>query len=397
MSTILFITLLCIAVVVCWKTRSIFHPSFITSCIWLIVICAYNTLNHGLYPISNKFYYALALWTIPFCMSSYFFSRVKLKIPPALAYRTINPNYVSLTSVCLYIIILICAIGVQYTLGGASTVNILAGMRELNLSEDLPLHYKVITYLEVPIYVIFWAILFFGSKLHKRYVVYLGLLLVVFTFLNATKGKLLELFLAFVFYGIYTKRLKLKWLLLMAGCLIPMIGALSLLRDGVDSMDFIELLIIYILSPITALDIALQFGPFEPSLDGSHTFRLFYTLQELLVGSQPPNNGNAITGWVNVPLPTNVYTIMYNYYLDWGYKGIAIMGTLLGAFWGTLFNLVKKGVRVCVIAFALLYYNLVFQFFGDWLLFLLSQTLQILFFSTFIFLRFKSTKYAQEH
>ena len=50
--------------------------------------------------------------------------------------------------------------------------------------------------------------------------------------------------------------------------------------------------------------------------------------------------------WTYTPLPVNVYTIMFSYYVDWGYWGIIIFSILLGAFWGGIWKGIKKGYKV---------------------------------------------------
>lgn len=50
------------------------------------------------------------------------------------------------------------------------------------------------------------------------------------------------------------------------------------------------------------------------------------------------------TGWVNVPVLTNVYTVMFPYYVDFGYWGIFIFSLILGSGWGVLYNEMKRGI-----------------------------------------------------
>lgn len=59
-------------------------------------------------------------------------------------------------------------------------------------------------------------------------------------------------------------------------------------------------------------------------------------------GNPDPFN---LHNWTYTPLPVNVYTIMFSYYVDWGYWGIIIFSILLGAFWGGIWKGVKKDIK----------------------------------------------------
>lgn len=45
-----------------------------------------------------------------------------------------------------------------------------------------------------------------------------------------------------------------------------------------------------------------------------------------------------------MPVPTNVYTVMFPYYVDFGYYGLVIFSLILGFGWGMLYNGVKRKI-----------------------------------------------------
>lgn len=396
-----FFFLVCL-IIVCYSYKefhSIFHPAFITSIVWLIILFCYNVLDHGLYSISNNVYWALLLWIFTFCGSSLLLSKAKISLPPFLYYKRPNSIYLSSSLFLFYVAVLSLLIYMQYKIGLSETAeNGLEGMR-LALTEEsasLPASYLLLARVEVFIYVLFWGNLFFINykvRSNRIKTIVLGLLILIFTFQLATKGKIIELFFAYLFLSIYTKRLNIKYFISGIFVVFFILYIVSLMREGKDELDLIELLTIYILSPITALNEGLNYKLFEPTLDGSFTFRFFYNIYDAICGGirHEALSGNAVTGWIFVPLPTNVYTIVYQYYLDFGYYGIGFMGILMGTFWGVIYNLSHKGVHACALIYALLYYTLVFQFFGDWFFVMFSLTLQTICWSLFIFLRFRFT------
>ena len=88
--------------------KCLIHPITLTSSLWLFLLIGYNVIDHGLYPLSDKFYYALMAWIIPFqiaCLSmSNKYVRVRRLHLAHSATPLITNRYVILfISICLII------------------------------------------------------------------------------------------------------------------------------------------------------------------------------------------------------------------------------------------------------------------------------------------------------
>lgn len=390
MSIIIIIFLSIISTVIYRKFHTIFHPGFITSTIWLVLVCSYNVFNHGLYDVSNRLYISIYLWVSTFCLSSYIFSIAKL---PTLNYcynNKITWIWTTNKMFLCYIGLLLLLIIVQYNIGTEiNTGNAIAGMRDALTDETttMPLSQRILSRFEVIIHVIFFGVILTENKKKIKKWLILGILLFIYTCLLGTKGKILELFITLVYILSHKKKIKWSHIIIIACLVLLLLASMSLVRDDVEEIAFLELIVIYTLSPLTAFDQVLNFGNFIPTYNGVYTFKRIYDV--LLPGTLASNYGNAVTGWIMVPLPTNVYTIMYNYYLDFGMWGIGFMGCLMGTMWGIIYNYVRKHILSFVLMYSLMCYTLIFQFFGDWFFNMLSLSIQVIMYSIIIFLRFR--------
>lgn len=374
------------------RKLSFLHPAFLTSIIWLVLVSLYETIKHGLYPLIDNTYLAICIWVSVFCFFSYNVSYLKISIPSILKYRTINPFWTRKSMMILYIVCMVILVYSQYKIGASFDAgNSIAGMRSAlqNYDENLPLYFRLLNRVEVLIYVVFWGIISSKSKNNNKLLTFLlGLLIIVFTLLLATKGKIIEFFLTYFLLQYKFKKINVKYIILGFGILIFLLAVVILNRDDSD-FGIIDLGIIYLFSPLTALSEALSYQNFIPSYDLRYSLGTLSTIIAYFDPSYLKSAGNAIDGWINVPFPTNVYTIIYNFYRDFGWFGIIIMGTILGIFWGIIYNFVRHNIKSFTLCYAILYYMLIFQFFGDWLFSLFSLNMQIIFYSIFIFLRFK--------
>lgn len=69
MSFVVIIILLLLACATYGIFKTISHPAFITSFLWFCILLIYQTVDHGLYALSDKLYGVLLLWNIGFCFS----------------------------------------------------------------------------------------------------------------------------------------------------------------------------------------------------------------------------------------------------------------------------------------------------------------------------------------
>ncbi|HCD6062526.1 TPA: oligosaccharide repeat unit polymerase, partial [Enterobacter asburiae] len=68
--------------------------------------------------------------------------------------------------------------------------------------------------------------------------------------------------------------------------------------------------------------------------------------------------------WVNVPFPTNIYTYLRPYFLDFGYFSI-IFPTVFGFFSGRVYTWKYKNLRAYYVIYPIVLYAILMQLFDD--------------------------------
>ena len=166
-------------------TKSILHPASITSCLWLVLVSVYSFIDHGLYSLSDKFYIALLLWTVPLCLISLFAYKYKYSLPKAIS-RPYPNNSIRI----IYPIMIVCVVFATYGLYlkglHYNSSNFFAGIRALSVAtlngeEDTfqaPLYIKISTILAQ------YSLIVLLSIWHKKknYMPYIFFVVVVFAF-----------------------------------------------------------------------------------------------------------------------------------------------------------------------------------------------------------------------
>lgn len=363
-------------------SRSIFHPSFIVSGLWLILLLLYAVCNHPLWALSDKFFKAILLWVIPFSILSLSIGQIKFRLNNSLgenAYVNIGLYKRLYPLVIAYSVIFILSI--IYYAGGVSFLSI----RQFMVNEHFPMILKLLFYLNT--FVIIYAIygLLHIEYFSKKKVVLLFVLLILMSIIKSNKTSFLSLFVA-ILYVLYQKgKLKLSYILWLVIALVGLLVLVTINRSDYDfaaSNALSNFMYIYLLSPLTAFDIFLNGEVvLNQGTYGSGTFTFVYKIINALGGDlELAERGQ----WVNVPLPTNVFTVMIGYYLNNGYFGIFSGSIVLGTIWGVLYRLQKKGYMIYIIFYASMISSLFFQSFGDYFFYSFSMTLQYYIFSILV-------------
>ena len=131
---------------------------------------------------------------------------------------------------------------------------------------------------------------------------------------------------------------------------------------------------VYVAGPLPAFDRFLHNAP--PPARGEHMLRSVWAATERLGFDTRP--APLVQEFVEVPYPTNVYTLYRPYIEDLGLAGALAAPLLLGSLHGVLYRRARSGSLLFVCLYALSLYPLVMQFFQDQYFSLLSQWLQML-------------------
>lgn len=361
-------------------SKSILAPAVVTNFIWTVLLLIYNTVNHGLYTLSDKFYFIVLLWALGFTISALFIEKIKIRIPQAM--KSLNKEGLGNKLLWVMVIALCLSIYGQYLIGNnLNSDNVFAGIRQhsvsmLNDEEPtiiLPAYVSVAKML-APFAVIVIGTLFFLRE-DRRFIVIIGLiLLVVFTLFRSSKMVVVEL--AFSFFCLYVlkKGITRKKIIYFFSIFVVFMLLAHLMRRKEDntSVDLVHILSVYLLSPLPAFDNILNNSSIRliEDFNGEYTFRAFIPYLNLLgfnlVGNSDPFN---LHFWTYTPLPVNVYTILFGFYVDFGIMGIFVASIVYGAFFGFLWNGGgwRHNIPMFQMAYASCFYILVFQFFSDYL------------------------------
>lgn len=375
-----------------YYNRSLVDPSFVTSGLWFTILWVYNFVPHGLYPISEKFYYAIALWVVPFCICSLFFSKKNFKVSRYFIAKEPNTKiFHRLLPVILVFDILLIA-GLMKLAGAYSTKGIAAGVRTafIGHGDEIPGYINFLMYFAVVGTTIVIAYMFNRCSKSSGYKLLIILQIVLLLFLG-NKGGIASVGFAILFLFYYYRKLNFRKILAFAIAITGLMTVIVLSRGDTDeAMTVLDYLLIYTLSPIPAFDMILNSEiPIIYGTPGASTFESFMKLFDALGFDLGITPHYAPSWWVYVPLPTNVFTHLCTFYLDFGYWGIFLFAVFFGSSWGILYNLMRRSIQLFVVIYAIFFYTLFLTFFGDYVFTFLSLSIQYLVIAHFLFLKFK--------
>ena len=371
-----------------WLKKDIFHPAIIVTGLWLVLICLYTYTDHPLYPLSNKFYVAILNWIFPFVLTSIIVESIGGKYIRK-THRGCSPKIRLFNKLYPYMVYYAFAyIALLYLFSGYS----FAGIRIFLVTGQFPPLLKMLMYLNsfMMAYVAYGILNY--SFINKRRLVFLSILLLIVTLFNSNKSAFLSIFITFSFLLKHTGILNIKQLLFLLSVLFIFLIAVTFLRGDMNyytasESPLLDYLYIYLLSPLTAFDFLLHSNAvLNVGSSGSGTFAFFYKFFNALGANYKITE---LGDWVQVPLPTNVFTILRGYYLDWGMIGISFMSIMMGGIWGFLYLMQKSNKKHYKLFYALIVPFLFFQSFGDYFWISFSVVIQYYFFSYILTNRFK--------
>lgn len=124
-----------------YRTRRIIYPAVVVSVVWTLLLFLYNIFDHGLYPLSDRFYIATFLWVVPFCLASL------ICFPSKHVQTEINHCPISTKRVNVLLnILVIVNIYYLYRLCSFSSVGYYKEFLMLSSSGDLPIFFTAMNY-----------------------------------------------------------------------------------------------------------------------------------------------------------------------------------------------------------------------------------------------------------
>ncbi len=393
MGVLTFLFLFVLLLLIYSYVKDFFHPAVVTLSLWCILVLVYNVADHGLYDLSNRFYWALLLWILPFCLSSIIICKFHFSFAHFLAKKH---NYCVDLLYPIMAVSLIIAIYGLYTKGlyynGDNFFNGIraAGVASLNGEEET---FELPFYIRIPSTIASYALIVFlalyDDKKKKSYYILFAILLVLFFVFRSNKSVIAQLMFSLLVVHFLGRKISFKNLLIYVSGFILLMFVAHLLRSKDSSeFDIVKFISVYLLSPLPGFDNILNnHYNYISSFNGEYTFRFFIPYLQLLGLDLEVNTDSFnLHNWTYTPLPVNVYTIMFNFYVDYGLAGIFCFSIFLGAFFGVLYKYAKCNYQMFRVLYANFFYILVFQFFSDNFFTFMGSVLSAIFFTIFMYL-----------
>jgi len=356
--TIIVISVLIIIIGLISTRDNIFSPAVITAAVWLFCLLLYLFLPHGLPPLTNKFLVALLIWLVLLSLSSLWIQPIVIK------QKTTNIQASKLVR-DIYL-----AIGVIALISFIFWVKTMLGAEGFGESWAKKLRSAVVKGDDAfgGLIVIIWHIslilelIYFEKKRWYRVVIVL-ICCLIFGFFVMSKTTLFNVVVITFSILFFKKIITTKHIVIGLTVLFFAFVAFQELRENKEIKSKESFTTLYLLSGMTA------FETIEASSSknfGENTFRVYYAATYKL-GLSDKEPVSIILKFIKKPIVTNIYTVMYPFYKDFGLWGIGIFALICGLFFGWLFANARKGSIFFLAFYAYFVSMIIVQYSGEWL------------------------------
>lgn len=364
-----------------------FYPSVIASLFWAILLFIYQVFDHILYPLSDRFFFAILLWVVGFSSASLWWYDKKIKFAAPLYTQSFKVNFLRKVT---YVFVVVNVVGIYeyYNLSGGIAYNALVEFAVG--TEELPFEIRVLQLLQIFSTVLYAVLVLYGKRtgVPRKLLVLHIVTIFIWAGIAANKTGLFQLVAISIVAAYMHKKLSLiKIFAVISILFISFLYLQNMRAEAVDGekVSTNDMLLTYVLSPMPAFDMVLN-G--EKNFSPGRTWRFFKAVTDKIGLTEKKELKES--GWVYVPVLTNVYTVMFPYYVDFGYWGILIFSLIMGSGWGILYNEMRVGIPFFTVLYATLIYSVALQFFADYIVNYFSMVLQINIFCTILLLHFKT-------
>lgn len=252
-----------------------------------------------------------------------------------------------------------------YNVGSNGPASFLLNLRLANIIDDYDGEKFTLMTAVYPVLIAMFSIVCISRSSKKnKYALWLWIVL----FCIGTMGKFAVITPILIFFIIreLTVGLNKKRMIFIAPAIISAILFMHFIRmSSGDSATISSVLGLYIYSPLLALSKLAELNANNES--GEYTFRfLIAILYKTGLSSNEPVK--TILDYVNVPMPTNVFTVMQPFYQDYSLPGVAFGAILYGLVYSSIYLLAKKGNPVALLIYSVLAISLFTSFFAETLI-----------------------------
>lgn len=375
MEFVIGLLFLCIALMSFIRTKRIEAPQVLVSGVWAGFLILYAIVNPDYFPLGSRFYIAIILWVVFF----YIGAIVGQLITRHSVCNNIPDKYI----IRLYFIITpVFAITTSYlcikqALGSS---NMFLYLRMMNTGLDdtiLPLNLGWLVYLTSLVLVLFLLELASYGIKRKRIVLLLLFLNLLIGFVTMAKSVIFITMVSALIILLARKEVSYKNVFICFVAFLAVSVIMQTLRSESGDID-----ISFLSNYIFPSAVAFNYADIDDSLPwGAYVFRLFYAIGHRmgLIAQAPVDVIMPYTSIADDNM-TNVYTVLYPFYHDFGLAGVVIFAIILGSVGGFFYKKSENSIPAKVF-YAIFGSTILFQFTGEIFLTNASLYIQYLFYA----------------
>lgn len=377
------------------RYRNYFAPAVISPASWGAVLFLYATLDHGMFDVSFKGIMIITLWNFSLLIGVYLFTdtnivRIKNSLSAERPFKPWVRNlYYKISVWGLLPTLYISYKQVNSMTGDSLMFNLrMANTGTIETDYNQGIFAYVYTFAFVSYLIELYS---FHRGQSKRRVIILFLINLVLSLVTMAKSSFLFLFFTSLVIVMYKRKISFKKVFLVAATMFLLMASIQLLRAGDNNEKgkvLSDMLYSYVFGGIPALDEIVN-SQMSSKYPGQHSMAFMNNIQVKMgvKSDHPKEYEHDITdeGYLYTPYPTNVYTMIGLFWLDYGYKGVLWFSFVIGALAGYFYKMTMRGHTWAIVLYAYFSCVLMLQFFGEYIFTNLSYLLQLIVLSLFAY------------
>lgn len=359
----------------------VFSPWSVMLFHWAAILLMFSVESDLLEPLSTQFYYALILWVTVFVSCSFVIYQFLPRCNNSFNLRRMKTNTL-VFNMFFWLSVIITPLHLYHIMKLVmmfDPTDMLSNIRILAVSEEGGAGLLNYSYVINQVLLVVAMCRYPDISKWKLAVIVLCTLISAFAVME--KGILLYLVVVVLFAAYEKRYIKMHTIITILCLIVGVFFFLTLARFSDDSdasktFTFVDFFAIYILSGPVAFgrlveDLTMQFG--------ANTFQTAYLfLNRMFPGQYEVHQ--ALQEFVWIPLPTNVYTVMQPFYIDFGYTGVAYFAFVYGTASAILYRMYRNGSSFGFCMYAYIAEVLMIQFHQDEIFFGMVHFIQFTFF-----------------
>lgn len=359
-----------------------FSPWSITLLVWAAILVLIHLEGNLLYPLTEQFYTALALWVPALCITAFVTYTLMEKSTPTDTKQESNELVFNVLLALSIVMTPLYAWNVYQVVSQFSADDMLTNIRLLaneGAGQGILAYSVVIN--QLLLIVALWR--------YPQIATWKLVVLISACLLNAMaimeKGAIFYVFLICIFVMYERRIVKTHTIVAFVAASLAGFYFFNLARQGegstyAENETFADFIAMYLASPAVAF--SRLSADLTPQV-GANTFEFFYAVFDKF-GIGQFEVHQKLQDFVWVPMPTNVYTVMQPFFIDFGYAGVAFFGALYGIVFGCLYRCYRNGDGMARVLYTYAIYILVLQFYQDNFILSLSYIIQLVILTIFL-------------